>query len=78
MSALSLIVTYFLTWWVVIFLVIPKANDRKEEGAQYPDKPNIPQKIIVTSLISLIITLAIYALVRLDIFSFRQWADQWD
>ncbi len=78
MSILSIIVTYFLTWWVIIFLVIPSANQRKEEGGQYPDPPNIPQKILVTSGISAIITLAIWALVRLDIFSFRQWADQWN
>ena len=78
MSILSLIVTYFLTWWVVIFLVIPKSNERREEGALYPDNPGLVQKIMVTSLISAIITLAIWALVRLDIFSFRQWADQWD
>lgn len=78
MNILSIIVTFFLTWWVIIFLVIPKSNERKEEGGLYPDNPRMVQKIIVTSVISAIITLAIWALVRLDMFSFRQWTDQWD
>lgn len=78
MSVLAVIVTFFLTWWVMIFLVVPPSNDRKEAGSAYPDNPRFSQKILLTSLISALITLAIFGAVRLDIFSFRQWAAHWD
>ncbi len=78
MSILSVIVTYFLVWWTMIFLVIPSANERKEKGGLYPDPPNIPKKILITSLLSVLITLAIWAFVRLDVFSFRLWANEWE
>lgn len=78
MSVLAVIVTFFLTWWTIIFLVVPPSNDRKEKGAAYPDNPRFTQKILLTSLFSALITLAIWGSVRLDIFSFRQWAAHWD
>lgn len=78
MSVVAIIVTFFLTWWTMIFLVIPSSNERKTPGALYPDNPRIPQKILATSVLSALLTLAIWYGVRLDIFSFRQWAKHWD
>ena len=78
MSPLAIIVTYFLTFWTIIFLVVPASNDRKKAGDTYPDNPRIWQKFLITALISAVITLAIWGFVRLDIVSIRDWADHWD
>ena len=78
MSILSLIVVYFLTWWTMIFLVVPSSNERKEEGSAYPDDPKLKYQILRTSLFSLLVTAIIWYIVDLEIFSFREWANEWD
>lgn len=78
MSIVAIAVTFFLVWWTLIFLVVPRSNVRKEEGTAYPDDPGVVKNILATSVYSALLTLAIWAGVRLDIFSFRQWAKHWD
>ena len=75
------IVVYVLTWWVVIFAVLPWGNRNAvnpEAGTveSAPDKPRLLMKFLVTSAISAVIWLVIFALVKSDIISFRDMAGQ--
>ncbi len=73
-------VVYFLTWWVVLFAVLPLGITHREEQAQgamhgAPDKPNAKRVIIITSVVSAVIWVIIYALVKSDMISFRAMAE---
>lgn len=60
---------YFLIWWVVLFAVLPwgvRVPDQAEPGhaPSAPVNPRLWAKVIATSLVSLIIWLAVYALIQ--------------
>jgi predicted secreted protein len=82
-SSLALAI-YFVTWWVVLFAVLPlrlgpqpKEGERDPfaEAAGAPSAPHIGRKFLITTLVSAIIFAAIYVafafkLVSLDDFPF--------
>jgi len=70
------IVVYVLVWWVVIFAILPFWVRQQEEvppghafGA--PVHPHLWRKAAITTLVSAIIWLGIYALISSDLISFR-------
>jgi len=76
MSWIEGIVVYVLIWWVVIFAVLPWGVRAPEEfvpgqarGA--PARPRLGLKAGITTLVSAVIWLVIWALVRSDWISFR-------
>jgi predicted secreted protein len=73
MGWVSGIVVYILTWWTVLFAVLPWGLKRDEMGR--PENFNIWKKIIATSLVSVVIWVIIYGLIEADIISFRLMAD---
>lgn len=79
MKFLNGVVLYFLIWWVVIFAVLPlgvRPPQEKTPGMMpgAPDKPDLGRKAMITTIISAIIWLAIYLLIKFDVVSFRAMA----
>jgi predicted secreted protein len=70
------IVVYVLTWWITLFAVlplwvIPAERDDPGHAAGAPQRPRMLLKVAVTTAISTLIWLGIYALVISPWFSFR-------
>ena len=81
MGILGSIVVYFMIWWTVLFAVLPwgvRRNDGAVAGADAgaPEQPNLGRKFIITSVISAVIWLVVYALVSSGIISFRELAER--
>ncbi len=73
------IAIYVTIWWVVIFAVLPwgaQPPDKVERGhaPSAPAMPRLRAKVLVTTLISTGIWLAIELVVRSDLISFREMA----
>ena len=70
------IVVYFLVWWVTLFAVLPLwviPADPEDPGYAVgaPSRPRLLLKIALTTAVSAIIWLLIFALVRSPWLSFR-------
>ena len=70
------IVVYILTWWVVLFAILPlwvqPANpDDSAYGIGAPQHPHMGRKAMVTSAIAAVLWVGIYILVKEPWFSFR-------
>ena len=73
------IVVFLLTWWTILFAVLPwghRPHDGSiEEGIRAaPKTPDLKKKFIITTLVSLVLWLIIYILVDVEIISFREMA----
>jgi predicted secreted protein len=71
------IVVYFLVWWVTLFAVLPLWVTPADPGdpghaTGAPARPRLLLKVVVTTAISAVIWLAIYALVSSLWLSFRE------
>ncbi len=82
MDLFTAFVVFVLVWWVVIFTVLPWGNkpvERPEVGHEpsSPANPRIRQKLIWTTILSLIITAIIIATIRYSHFSFREAVKSW-
>ncbi|MFN3827585.1 MAG: DUF1467 family protein [Micavibrio sp.] len=81
MSWVSGIFVYFITYWTVLFAVLPWGN-KPEENPQLghapsaPANPRLKQKFVATAIISAIIWVIIYILVKVEIISFHDAARQ--
>lgn len=70
-------VVFIMTWWIVLFAVLPFGVHPMEEadtdtgwrGA--PSHPHMGRKIIATTLIALVLWLGMMTIIRSDWFSFR-------
>ena len=79
MGIVSGIVVYLITWWTVLFAVLPwgvRVPDRPSAGhaPSAPIAPRLKAKLIATSVISAVIWLIIFAVVEADVLSIRDWA----
>lgn len=71
------IFVFLLIWWTALFAVLPfglKAQGVHLTGAGAPENPKIKQKFLMTTLVSVIIWLIIYALIAADIIDFHDLA----
>ena len=71
------IVVYFLVWWVTLFAVLPLWVTPADPGdpgyaAGAPERPWLLLKVAITTVVSAVIWLAIFALVRSPWLSFRE------
>jgi len=71
------VVVYFLVWWVTLFAVLPWWVTPAEPGdpghaAGVPARPRLLLKAAITTAVSAVIWLIIYALVRSPWLSFRE------
>jgi predicted secreted protein len=81
MGWVSGIVVYFLTWWTILFTVLPRNVRQPDQiqpghGTGAPENPGLKQKFLLTTFISAIIWLIIYALIRADILDFNAMSRQ--
>ena len=76
------IIVYVLIWWVIFFSVLPlgiQSNKKKfkeridgmDPGA--PINPRIGKKFLITTIITSIIFIVIYYLVKLDLLNLREY-----
>jgi len=71
------IVVYFLVWWVTLLpclplWVTPAQPDDPGHATGAPARPRLLAKVAITTAVSAVIWLAIYALVRSPWLSFRE------
>lgn len=72
MGWVSGIVVYLLVWWTMLFAVLPFGLSRGEDGK--PENPKLGQKALITSIVSAVVWIIIYVLIKADIISFREIA----
>ena len=79
MSITGSLIIYVLIWWIIFFSLLPIDVDRKHkemvEGADKgsPENPKIIKKIIYTTIITSIIFIGIFMLVKYDYFNLRRF-----
>ena len=79
MSFTGSLIIFVLIWWIIFFSLLPIDVDRKHkemvEGVDKgsPENPKIIKKIIYTTIITLIIFIGIFMLVKYDYFNLRRF-----
>ncbi len=73
MGPVSGIVVFLLTWWMVVFMVLPWGLKRDEQGR--PEDPQLKKKLLVVTGVSIVIWAMIYLLIDSDLISFREIAE---
>jgi len=81
MGWVSGIVVYLITWWVVLFAVLPwgvRPPDEPEPGhaTSAPARPRLWMKFAVTTVVAAVIWLGIYGVIEAGWISFREMADR--
>lgn len=76
MSLYEGIVTFAVSWWLVLFMVLPWGVRPPDEPApgtvpSAPARPRLLLKFAVTTVLALLVTLAIKAVVESGLVSFR-------
>jgi predicted secreted protein len=76
MSLVTGIMVYIVTWWIVLFTVLPwgaRPPDNPQPGhaTSAPEKPRLLLKFAVTTVIAGIVFAAIYWFINADFISFR-------
>jgi predicted secreted protein len=71
------IVVYVLVWWITLFAVLPlwvtpAEPDDPGHAAGAPQRPRLLLKMAITTVVSALIWLAIYVLVRSPWLSLRE------
>ena len=78
MSITGSLIIYVLIWWIIFFSLLPIDVDRKHkemvEGVDKgsPENPKIIKKIIYTTIITSIIFIGIFMLVKYDYLNLRK------
>ena len=79
MSITGSLIIFVLIWWIIFFSLLPIDVDRKHkqmvEGADKgsPENPKIIKKIIYTTIITSIIFIGIFMLVKYDYINLRRF-----
>ena len=79
MSITGSVIIFVLIWWIIFFSLLPIDVDRKHkemvEGADKgsPENPKIIKKIIYTTIITSIIFIGIFMLVKYDYLNLRRF-----
>ncbi len=79
MSITGSLIIYVMIWWIIFFSLLPLDVDRKHkqivEGIDKgsPENPRIIKKLIYTTIITSIIFIGIYMLVKYNYFNLRKF-----
>ena len=79
MSITGSLIIYVLIWWIIFFSLLPIDVDRKHkqivEGIDKgsPENPRIIKKLIYTTIITSIIFIGIFILVKYDYLNLRRF-----
>ena len=81
MSLVSGIVVYLITWWLVLFAVLPWGAAPPEQidkghAPSAPARPRLRMKFLVTTGVAALVWLAIFVTVESGVISFREMAAQ--
>ncbi|MEE8272334.1 MAG: DUF1467 family protein [Alphaproteobacteria bacterium] len=79
MGPVTGILVYVITWFVVLFAVLPWGAEPPEHpepghAESAPERPRLALKFAVTSVAAAVIWLVVYGLIEADILSFRDLA----
>lgn len=79
MNIFSAIVVYVCIWWIVFFCTLPfgiKNVARPKDGSMpgAPVNPGLKRKFIITSIISAVLWVVAYAVIKSDLISFHDMA----
>lgn len=71
------IIVFFCVWWVVLFMVLPwgvRRVENPEPGHEpgAPERPMLWRKALITTLLSVLVWLAIHLVISLELVSFRE------
>ncbi|HEY1433559.1 MAG TPA: DUF1467 family protein [Stellaceae bacterium] len=77
MAWITGIVVYVLVWWITLFAVLPlwvtpAEPDDPGHAAGAPQRPRLLLKMAITTVVSALIWLAIYLVVKSPWLSFRE------
>ena len=76
------IIVYVLIWWMIFFSVLPVGIHSKQEKFQEkiegvdpgaPNNPKIARKFLITTIITSIIFIVIYYLVKFNLLNLREY-----
>ena len=76
------IIVYVMIWWVIFFSVLPVGIQSNNEGFREklegndpgaPKNPKIAKKFLITTIITTVIFIAIYYLVKIDLLNLREF-----
>ncbi len=80
MSWATGVMVYLVIWWTILFAVLPLGVRRvenpgkgQERGA--PERPDLPRKVIITSIVAAVLWIAFYFFHQADVFSFRRMVE---
>lgn len=81
MPWLTGVAVYIVIWWTALFVVLPwnvKSPDVPEGGQAggAPDNPQLLRKFLVTTVLSAIIWIIIFVLIKSEIIDFYGIADR--
>ncbi|WP_417461745.1 DUF1467 family protein [Kordiimonas sp.] len=80
MNIATVILVYVIAWWMVFFCMLPigirsqsESNVQEVEGVDpgAPVNPNLKKKILITTVIALVLTVAYYFLATSELITFR-------
>ena len=79
MGLVSGVVVFVILWWTVLFAVLPWGNRPVEEpepghAPSAPKNPRLWRKFAATTAVTLVLWLAVFALVEFGVVSFRDIA----
>ncbi len=77
MNIVTGLAVYFLIWWTALFVVLPlgvRPAEKRDPGMAggAPEDPGLKRKVILTSILSVIVWLVLYAGLRAGMMSFLQ------
>jgi predicted secreted protein len=64
---------FLIIWWTVIFIVLPWGIERDQRGI--PIKAHMKKKLVMTTSISVILWLVVYAMIQFGIIDFRTMSE---
>ena len=76
------IIVFVLIWWIIFFSLLPVGIQSNKENFQEkiegvdpgaPKNPEIAKKFLITTIITSIIFLVIYYLVKFDLLNLREY-----
>ena len=76
------IIVYVLIWWIIFFSVLPVGIQSNKEGFREklegndpgaPKNPKIAKKFLITTILTTVIFIVIYYLVKIDLLNLREF-----
>jgi predicted secreted protein len=77
MPLVTAIALYFVLWWIVLLAVLPLGTKPVSEADSQtgwrgaPERPRMLRKVVITSLVTAVVWLAIWLTVESNLISFR-------